>query len=178
MSPGDVVNEEYDVVLIDDVRSFLTPRLVELARRDGRMVVGVFDPGDGADAKRRLLDDVIDSDATPEEFVVFADRLHSLTPHARASRSFPWSSWAIVAVGTPPGGCGATKVAIALAGSLRQVLVDCDDVAPSIAHRLGLALHPNLRTAIHLVHCRDGPAMKRKNPLSGGVRVRATPIPK
>jgi MinD-like ATPase involved in chromosome partitioning or flagellar assembly len=56
--------------------------------------------------------------------------------------------------GTP--GAGTTEAAIGLATVLgrvdgRTVLVDADDVAPSIAQRLGLPIEPNLRTAIESV---------------------------
>jgi MinD-like ATPase involved in chromosome partitioning or flagellar assembly len=60
----------------------------------------------------------------------------------------------IVAVGGPPG-VGRTELAIELAIAAARtttvVLADCDDVAPAVAQRLGLALEPNLRTAIDAV---------------------------
>ncbi len=67
----------------------------------------------------------------------------------------------VTAVGGPSGGVGGTEVAIGLAAELarrghRCVLVDGDEVAPSIAQRLGLPLHPNLRTAIDVVEHRTG----------------------
>ena len=51
------------------------------------------------------------------------------------------------------GGAGATEVALALAGVLggrgeRTVLVDADEVAPSLAQRLAQPLVPNLRNAV------------------------------
>jgi len=51
------------------------------------------------------------------------------------------------------GGAGATEVALALAGALgargeRTVLVDADEVAPSVAQRLAQPLVPNLRNAV------------------------------
>ncbi|HZD74635.1 MAG TPA: hypothetical protein VE776_12270 [Actinomycetota bacterium] len=51
------------------------------------------------------------------------------------------------------GGAGATETALALAVALRQrgeraVLVDADEVAPSLAQRVALPLVPNLRNAI------------------------------
>jgi MinD-like ATPase involved in chromosome partitioning or flagellar assembly len=67
----------------------------------------------------------------------------------------------IVAVGGPPGGCGATEIAIELARSVRArgatvVLVDADDRAPSIAQRLGLPLTPNIRTAAEVLFHGEG----------------------
>lgn len=75
------------------------------------------------------------------------------SPPARRPRRAPGP---VVAVGGPAGAPGATEVALGLAqAALRSgcpaVLVDADDVAPSLAQRLGLALHPNLRTAIDVV---------------------------
>jgi MinD-like ATPase involved in chromosome partitioning or flagellar assembly len=56
--------------------------------------------------------------------------------------------------GTP--GAGATELAIGLTAALRSqreraVLVDADEVVPSIAQRLGLPIEPNLRSAIESV---------------------------
>src|SRR6266851_5540774 len=64
-------------------------------------------------------------------------------------------SWRLLAVGGTPG-AGATELAIAFtAASRRQgsraVLVDADEVVPSIAQRLGLPIEPNLRSAIESV---------------------------
>jgi MinD-like ATPase involved in chromosome partitioning or flagellar assembly len=61
-----------------------------------------------------------------------------------------------IVLGGPPG-CGSTEVAISLAAGLAArpgvavALVDADGEAPSIAPRLGLAIEPNLRTAIDAV---------------------------
>ena len=61
-------------MIIDDVSSFLTPRLVQELQRATRMVLGVFDPADGQDGKEHLrgcgVDQVIESGASAEEFVV------------------------------------------------------------------------------------------------------------
>lgn len=163
MGPEDVTVEDYDVLVIDDVCSFLTPRLVEQARRHGRLVVGVFESSDGADAKRRLLecgvDDVIEAEATPDEFLEVVLRVRQFVPRAYdlpASDTPAPRPGRLVVVGSPPGGAGATELALALGAELGGVLVDADDVAPSLAQRTGLTLHPNLRTAIDLVHHQAG----------------------
>ena len=69
MGPEQAMADDFDVILIDDICSFLTPRLVVRLRDSGKEVVGVFSPADGPDAKRRLLEcgitDVIESDAPP-----------------------------------------------------------------------------------------------------------------
>lgn len=164
MRPEDVVSESFDVLVIDDVCSFLTPRLVEQARRNGRLVVGVFDGRDGADAKRRLLDcgvdDVVESEATPEEFITAVRGVMELAPYVPSSAApaaEPISRGRVVVVGSPPGGCGATEVAVGLGTVTGAVVVDGDDVAPSAAQRMGAPLHPNLRTAIDIVHQQTDP---------------------
>lgn len=165
MGPEDVMAEEYDVLIIDDVCSFLTPRLVEQARRLGRQVVGVFDDRDGPDAKQRLLecgvDDVIESGASPEEFVSVVNGVLELAPFVPPTSAGLPSTDAgggrVVVITGPPGGCGATEVSLAVARHAGQaVLLDADDVAPSVAQRIGLPLTPNLRTAIDIVYHRSG----------------------
>ncbi len=60
----------------------------------------------------------------------------------------------LVTVGGSPGS-GRTEIAIELARALTRrtsvVLVDADDVAPSVAARLQLPIEPNIRTAIDAV---------------------------
>jgi MinD-like ATPase involved in chromosome partitioning or flagellar assembly len=168
MAPEDALAETYEVLIIDDVSSFLTPRLIQEIQRRQRMVVGVFDPADGPDGKQRLLecgvDQVIESEASAEEFVIAVRALVALAPaHPRAVSEQPaevGTAGKIVAVGSPPGGCGATEVAVAIAGRLSRagptVLIDADEFAPAVAQRLGLRLLPNLRTAIDIVQHQGG----------------------
>ena len=54
------------------------------------------------------------------------------------------------------GGCGVTEIAIELGRELgkrgeKTVVVDGDELSPSMAQRLNLPLHPNLRTAVDVV---------------------------
>ncbi|MFP3914162.1 MAG: hypothetical protein ACLFWM_04755, partial [Actinomycetota bacterium] len=155
--------------------SFLTPRLVEQARRQGRQVVGVFDEKDGVDAKRYLLDcgvdDVVDQTASPEEFLAVVRGVVELAPYVPVSAppvDEPATRGRMVVVGAPPGGCGATEVAVGLGEAGAAPVVDADDLAPSLAQRMGAPLHPNLRTAIDVVHHRSGrvdEALIRAGPL-------------
>ena len=73
MSADQATGQTFDVLLIDDVCSFLTPMLVTILKQSGREVIGVYLPEDGSDAKRRLLEcgisDVIESGASGEEFL-------------------------------------------------------------------------------------------------------------
>jgi MinD-like ATPase involved in chromosome partitioning or flagellar assembly len=159
MGPEQALADEYEVLLIDDICSFLTPRLVRSLRELGREIVGVYEPGDAPDAKRLLLDcgitDVIEADAAAEEFVAVSSSLlmhrrPALVAVAKAPRSFR------IGVIGPIGGVGVTEVAIALASSLSQsrstLLIDLDLLGPSVAQRLDLPVHPNLMTAIDSAH--------------------------
>ena len=67
--------------------------------------------------------------------------------------ALPLARGLVTAVLAVSGGAGATEVALALAAVLRQrgertLLVDADEVAPSLAQRLALPLVPNLRNAV------------------------------
>jgi MinD-like ATPase involved in chromosome partitioning or flagellar assembly len=159
MDPEQAVSDQYDVLFIDDVCSFLTPRLVRSIRDLGREIVGVYDPADASDAKRHLLEcgitDVIEADAAPEEFLASAEGtlLHREAPSPTvtpALRSFR------VGVLGPIGGVGCTEVAIGIASSLSRsrstVLIDLDEKTPSVAQRLDLPVHPNLLTALDAAH--------------------------
>lgn len=168
LAPEDALAETYEVLIIDDVSSFLTPRLVQELQRRQRLVLGVFDPADGQDGKERLrecgVDQVIESAASADEFVIAVRALVALAPQRRVEEpdepSHLTPGGRLIAVGAPPGGCGATEVAIAIAtrlsGSGPTVLIDVDEAAPSVAQRLSLRLLPNLRTAIDAVQHRRG----------------------
>ena len=186
MGPEDLLGESFDVLLIDDICSFLTPRLVDVVSEGGRRVVGIYDPDEFADGKERLLEcgvaDVIESYAAPEEMVAAAVRVFgevrrdqiepadagiAAEAEHRGDDGSPvegdtdgGTPARVIAVGGPSGGSGATEVAIALADELASrgpvVLVDCDDNAPSLAQRLGLPLHPNIRTAVDVLEHRSG----------------------
>lgn len=162
MGPEEAVVESYHALLIDDVCSFLTPRLVDQVRRHGRLVVGVYDARDGTDAKRRLLDcgvdDAIEADAGPDEFLDVVRAVLDMAPYAPLPPdSIPGErKGEVIVVGAPPGGCGASEVAVALAGRAGALLIDADDVAPSLAQRLGAPVLPNLRTAIDVVYHQSG----------------------
>lgn len=151
----------FDVLLIDDVCSFLTPRLATVIKQSGAEVIGVYMPEDGPDAKRRLLEcrisDVIETEASPEEFLakieaVLSHRSKELTPEP--SNTSPALR---IGVTGPCEGVGMSEVAVALAQSmardLETVLIDLDQQWPSIAQRLDLPVHPNIRTALdHALH--------------------------
>lgn len=169
------LEEEFDVLIAEDVTSFLTHRLVQELHRRSRNVLGVYDPAEPTGRERLLemgVDEVIEATASADQFV---RAIGSIVPMAGPGGIGVADAWApmrapgiapglrrsggrLWAVGGPPGGCGASEVAVELARTLRQrgedvALVDADDVAPSLAQRLGFPPIPNIRSAIDaLVH--------------------------
>lgn len=192
------LEEEFDILIAEDVTSFLNARFVHEVHRRGRQILGVFDPEEATGRERLLdlaVDDVIEATATSEEFV---RRIRGIIPdvaflpgpgrgpghglpmgaslaglglsgnglagnglHGGAAtgegadiwRSGRRSGGLLWAVGGPPGGCGASEVAVELARALRlnrgtSVLLDLDERAPCLAQRLGLAPIPNVRSAL------------------------------
>lgn len=164
MSAEQATGSSFDVLLIDDVCSFLSPRLVSLVKQSGREVIGVYLPEDGSDAKRRLLEcgisDVIETEASPEEFL---SKMRATMAHRVPTGPSEWvaeSSAFRIGVTGACEGVGITEISIALALSISRsvdtVLVDLDSKWPSVAQRLDLPLHPNIRTAIdHALHRPD-----------------------
>ena len=149
-----------DALLIDDVSSFLTPRLVATMKNRSVEVIGVYAPEDREDAKRRLLEcgitDVIEADAPPTEFMA---KVNSTIEHRSPVPTVetPLSSLISIAVSGPAAGVGVTEVALSLAWSISRavpvVLMDLDQEWPSLAQRLGLPVHPNIRTLLdHALH--------------------------
>lgn len=164
MSPDQATVGTFDLLLIDDVCSFLTPRLVSDLKQSGSEVIGVYMPEDGPDAKRRLLEcgisDVIETEASPEEFL---EKIASTLAHrvdAPPAEGASSSRALRIALTGPCEGVGMTEIAISLARAtsrlVQTVLVDMDPVWPSVAQRLDLPPHPNIRTAIdHALHRPD-----------------------
>ncbi len=163
IGPDDLLAEGFHILLIDDICSFLTPRLVTALEQSGRAVIGVYDPKEAESGRTRLLEAgitaTVASSAEPESFLevirAAIERLdwppQSMPPPQTASEAFVASG--LIAVGGPPGGAGSTEVAIAMAVRLaeageRVALLDLDHQCPAIAQRLALPLHPNLLTAL------------------------------
>lgn len=167
LASDQVESTQCEVLLVDDVCSFLTPHFVQNVRARGTEVVGVYSPEDGPDAKRRLLDcgiaDVIESEATAEEFLRIVDSAAShRTPESFSARET--SRLFSVGVTGAAAGVGITEVSIALSMALAKsddaVLLDLDQVWPSIAQRLGLPMHPNIRTVLDAIQHRSGEVTK------------------
>ncbi len=173
LQASDVLRETVDVAIFDDTTSFATLRLVNELHARGVRVLGVHDPGDErgrAELAGLDVDEMRPSDASTEQFVASvvalataaraADRLRSvpldedaLDPAPKtAPTTAPARGHVCVVAGTS-GGVGATEVALGLAWALAHrsahpILVDADELAPSLAQRLGLPLYPNLRAAV------------------------------
>lgn len=156
MSGDQAIESKFDVLFIDDICSFLTPRLIFELRRQGKAVVGVFSPEDGSDGKRRLLEvgisDVAESGSRAEEFLSVANSSFNAAPETATPDAMPSELGMTVGVIGPPGGVGVTEVSIGLAIDIsrrhRVALLDLNQRWPSIGQRLGLRVHPNLRTAV------------------------------
>jgi len=144
------------------------------------------DEAEGSGKQRLIdlqVDEVVEADASPLEFLrVLArassslvgehkDRFSALVADMTGSdfeRRDPFEGPAegsprgrLVVVAGASGGVGTTEVAIGLTATLGErgdqaVLVDADDIGPSVAQRLGLVVHPNLRTAIDVVQNGNG----------------------
>jgi MinD-like ATPase involved in chromosome partitioning or flagellar assembly len=144
------------------------------------------DEAEGSGKQRLLdlqVDDVIEADASPAEFLRALARcaagslgdngdgfsaLVADLAEPDMGRRDPFDGpvggphrGRLIVVAGASGGVGTTEVAIGLstvlaARSQGTVLLDADDVGPSVAQRLNLEVHPNLRTAIDMIHNRSG----------------------
>lgn len=165
VDPAVLLDEAYDVLVVSHRWPALTRPLVEALHARGRRILGVVDPGEpgGRGFLAGLgVDATVDADATTGELV---EALVGLGPArsagadprgatGRTDRSEPDHPRPCVVGG--PAGAGSTEVAVQIAACLtargeRVVLVDADDVAPSVAPRLGLPVEPSLRTAVDAV---------------------------
>jgi MinD-like ATPase involved in chromosome partitioning or flagellar assembly len=176
VDPSLAFDEEYGTLVVSHRWPGLTRTFVDATHRRGRQILGVFDPAEPAGREFLAslgVDRVLASDASMAEFV---DAFTTLAPERRAAVPSVTALEAaldgdedppqaavgdrarrthVVAIGGTPG-AGATELAIGLTAALarhgeRAVLVDADDVVPSVAQRLGLPIEPNLRSAIESV---------------------------
>ncbi len=156
VDPALALSEQYAVLIVSWRWPAMTRGLVAQLHDQGRRVLGVGDSEEPA-AQELLeswgVDAVVSCDAAHHEFLAAvllvsdADTDGLIAPRERgesivAAAPFPL----IVAAG--PGGSGTSEIALELARAYPGLLVDCDEMSPSVAPRLGLAIEPNLRTAI------------------------------
>ncbi|MGQ0825027.1 MAG: hypothetical protein ACT4OX_08390 [Actinomycetota bacterium] len=153
VEPSVALEENYDVLVASHRWPALTRAFVADVHGRGRVVLGVYDrdePAGRAHLAALGVDSALPSDAGPKAFVDVLVLLHSrrleIAPRDPLPESPPRPG-RIIVVGGPPGS-GRTEVALHLACALGAVVLDADDVAPSLAQRVGLPIEPNLRTAI------------------------------
>jgi MinD-like ATPase involved in chromosome partitioning or flagellar assembly len=176
VDPSLAFDEDYGTLVVSHRWPGLTRTFVDAVHRRGRRILGVFDPDEPAGREFLVslgVDRVLASDAAMAEFV---DAFATLAPDGQQPTPSVTALEAavdgsprppttvdgdharrrhLIAIGGSPG-AGATELAIGLTAALtrfgeRAVLVDADDVVPSIAQRLGLPIEPNLRSAIESV---------------------------
>jgi len=158
----DAVDQDYEILIIDDIASYLSPRFVDRVQRLRRRVIGVYDPEAGEGGRGRLeemgVDAVLESDAGPDEFLEVVVSLRGVAAFAEDPVDAPTPTPQVHRVKQDQvvavlGGDLATEVVFALADRLALsgeavVACDLDTLNPSMAQRLGLPLGPNVLTAL------------------------------
>jgi hypothetical protein len=181
LTQDDSLALDYDVLVVDDVSSVLTPRLVERVHIAGRLVVAVYDAERGVAAHERVLaagvDVGVSSDAPvadlvraivdavrqrsiDDEFAVLVDDLGDDGVDRAHPADVPALDPRTGGVITVAGSDGATEVAIGIAHELvargvSTVLVDLDTLEPAVAQRVGMRLTPNILTATEHLRLRS-----------------------
>lgn len=177
--PRMALEAELDVIVIDDVSSFLSKNKVQLLQSRGVRVVGIFDPEEQAGQGQGYLETLgvdlaLPSTTRPEDMLFAVEQLQPSRARATGDVQFdslmadfdlgapsaphvelPASHGRVIAV-AGPGGTGASEVAIGLADAFAlrgevALLIDADETAPTIARRLCYQLQPNVLTAIDAV---------------------------
>lgn len=163
LTTADIDPATFDLLVLDGWSSLLAKRLVDEVQREGAAVL-VLVNADRPDAETARLRDLgvslsLPVTAAPEEILARARevaatrRAGGLRPPPPPLRVVPAPTGRLVTV---LGDGGATELAVNLSAALARsgrstVLVDLDTVDPSVAQRLGLALVPNVLTAVELV---------------------------
>lgn len=156
LSAYDLDDEDHDVLVVDDICSFLTRGLVEREKSRGRAVIGVYDPDEisGRDHLRSLgVDEVISCSEGAQSFIAcvrsVARPVDSPVIHQPVIVSDSFGK--VIGVRGISGGVGTSEVALSLA-----MLFECSTLVElatpgSIAQRVGLDLHPNFATAVEII---------------------------
>ncbi|HEX2370263.1 MAG TPA: hypothetical protein VHM94_13625 [Acidimicrobiia bacterium] len=183
LSSADAMEIGFDVLILDDTSSFLTPRLIDRLQRSDRAVIGVYDPERGGPGRSRLLemgvDAVVIASSPPEDLVEtieevverrdlvqrFAEVLGpDLTTETEPQSTAPPQPMEeaeqfgrVVAV---TGASGVLEVLVGLgihlAGWRRSTLLaDLDTLEPALAQRLDVELTPNVITALEALRFRS-----------------------
>ena len=171
--PRALLDEAFDVVVIDDVASLLNRLTIRKLRQRGIAIVGVYDPDedDGAGGRRLAelgVDVTVPASASAEELLdqiallgpasAFHDEVQEYLDHLEPTTS-PTGAEAgqggprLMAVTGVSGGPAGVEVAAAVATVLagrgeRVIVVDVNEVDPTLARSLAFALEPNLLSAL------------------------------
>lgn len=146
---------EFDVLVLDDLCPLLSPRLVEQLEREGRVVLGLVDPEHREEGRRILrrcgVEVILDTEASFDELLGVA-ALAAGAADGFFDAPDPSTAFRVGVTGAD-GSCGKTEVAIGLARAFTTMcgptaLLDFDLERSSVAMRLGLRPHPNLRNAL------------------------------
>lgn len=154
-------DRDWDVLVIDGSHPLYRLALVQEVHARGRRVIAVWDSTDPRSKTRALAlhpDSLIEADATPDELVRELADVEAARPPAvsRSVRPRPVPpvrrrTGQVVVVGGPS--TEASAIALGLADTLGRrgettVLVDANDLFPTVAVALGLRPVPNLASAV------------------------------
>ena len=152
----------FDALLLDGSSSLLDASLMAHCADHQIPVAAVYDPRDDVDGSERARVEalgvaMVHPSTLDDLLVTFSRRGPAGTDPAAAAIADPAAPQAptwlgqVIAVGGP-GGSGTTEVAVGLAAAAaasgRTILVDIDELRPSVARRLGLTLSPHIINAI------------------------------
>jgi len=163
LTPSDVLDSDFDVLVLDGWSSLLTRRLVDQVQRDGRAVLVLVNSA-RPEAEANRLGEVgvslsLPVSCEPEQIVARAAEVAAVRRFIDTELEDPFPPQPeaptsetehrlIVVVGVD----GVTEVAVNLAAGVTgagrsTILVDLDTVYPAVAQRLDLPIVPNLLTA-------------------------------
>ncbi|MCY4620286.1 MAG: hypothetical protein OXD34_00410 [bacterium] len=158
LTATEALQTEYEILLIDDITSFLSPRLVDRIQKEGRKVVGIFDPDSGDLGRERLLalgvDGLASADGGPEMILeIVATVAFDGLPRSRMGTAKVREQTRLGRITMVAGGDVAADVAVILAGAFQArqrvaMVIEVDTITPMLAQRFSLPVVPNLLTAL------------------------------
>ncbi len=169
LTPDDVHEADFDLLVLDGGSSLLSRRLVDRVQRDGAAVL-VLVNSDRPEAESNRLGDLgvslsLPASASPEQIVGRASEVVAVRrstdqdqptgPEPASAETEDTEHRLVVLLGQD----GVTEVTANLAAALGRLgrstlLADFDTVTPSVAQRLGIPIVPNLLTVSE--HIRQG----------------------
>ena len=158
LTSTEALQTEYEVLLIDDITSFLSPRLVDRIQKSGRKVVGIFDPESSDLGRERLLtlgvDGLAPADGGPETILeIVATVAFDGLPRSRVDVARVREQTRLGRITMVVGRDMAGDVAVILAGAFHarqrvSMVIEVDTITPMLAQRFSLPVVPNLLTAL------------------------------